>query len=141
MSTAPVSSPMEQNKHLIVRWFEEVWNQGRREAIHELMDPSCVLHDGPIIIKGPAEFDGLYDTLRASFSDFRITPDVVVAENDLVCLRWTCTCRHTASEKSVTITGISVVRVRDGRFVEGWQNWDSAPIAELAPEFRIASPL
>lgn len=134
MSTAPVFSASEQNKRLIVRWFEEVWNQGRREAIHELMDPSCVLYDGPITIKGPVEFDGLYDTLRASFSNFQITPDVVVAEGDLVCLRWTCTCRHTATDKLATVTGISVVRIRDGRFVEGWQNWDASPIAALAPE-------
>ena len=28
----------EQNKMLIKRWFEEVWNQGSSEAIDELLD-------------------------------------------------------------------------------------------------------
>jgi hypothetical protein len=139
MSTAPVSSVTEQNKHMILRWFEEVWNQSRREVIHELLDPCCEIHDGPITIKGPAEFDGFYDALHAHFSDFRVTPDVLVAENDLVCLRWTCTSRHKVSEKATTVTGTSIVRVRDGRFVEAWQNWDAARLAEQIPDIPLAN--
>ena len=31
----------ETNKALIRRWFDEVWNKGRAEAIYELIAPDC----------------------------------------------------------------------------------------------------
>jgi hypothetical protein len=38
MSTPQPQTTTEQNKQLIVRWFEEVWNQGR--TIHDLCPAS-----------------------------------------------------------------------------------------------------
>ena len=35
---------MSNNKALIHRWFEEVWNNGRAEAIGEMMGEHCVAH-------------------------------------------------------------------------------------------------
>jgi hypothetical protein len=35
---------MEENKALIRRWFEEVWNQGRADAIAEMMSEDCINH-------------------------------------------------------------------------------------------------
>jgi len=32
----------EANKELAKRWFEEVWNKGRREAIAEMLAPDAV---------------------------------------------------------------------------------------------------
>src|SRR5688500_15779211 len=34
----------EANKALIRRWFEEVWNKGRAEAVSEMMSEDCVNH-------------------------------------------------------------------------------------------------
>ena len=133
MSATPAISAFEQNKHLVIRWFEEVWNQGRREVIHELLAPEGVIHDGGAVIKGPAEFDRFFDALHSEFSDFRISPDLVLAEDDLVSLRWTCTSKHKTSGRSATVTGISIVRVKDGQFIEAWQNWDGRPSGRRRP--------
>jgi len=85
MSASPQSiTTLEQNKQLAVRWFEEVWNQGNRDAIAKLFAPDGVLYDGSTVIRGPAEFEAFYDRLRAQFSDFRISPVILVAEGDLV---------------------------------------------------------
>ncbi len=127
MSSAPQSvSSTEQNRRLIHRWFEEVWNQGRRETIAELLAPDCVLHDGSQVIRGPREFEAFYDNLRAEFENFRITPGASVCEGDLVSLRWHVDCRHRATGKALSFTGTSICRVREGKFFEGWQNWDAA---------------
>jgi hypothetical protein len=41
-SAAQPLSTSEQNKQLVLRWFDEVWNQGRRETIFELFpEGSC----------------------------------------------------------------------------------------------------
>ena len=130
MSASQPLSAIDSNKRLVVRWFEEVWNQGRRETIFELLAPNGVLHDGGAVIRGPEEFATLfYDRMRAEFTDFHVTPGTTLAENDLVSLRWTARCHHQATNKDTTVTGISIVRVRDGQFVEAWQNWDEASLA------------
>ncbi|HUI50148.1 MAG TPA: nuclear transport factor 2 family protein [Terriglobales bacterium] len=132
MSTAPQSlSPQEQNKHLVVRWFEEVWNQGRRETIFELFAPAAVLHDGSRDIRGPEEFCAFHDELRSQFTDFHISPIVSLAEGDLACVHWSAEFLHTPTARRVRITGTSVVRVADNQFVEAWQNWDAASLAAL----------
>ena len=120
---------LEQNKQLLARWFEEVWNQNRRETIAELLAPDSVIYDGTAAIRGPKEFEQFHDRLRAQFSDFRITPLVTLAEGDLACVHWNATFRHTASEKSMHITGTSVARIKDGKVIEAWQNWDAAGLA------------
>jgi hypothetical protein len=130
MSTSAQSlSPIDQSKRLVHRWFEEVWNQGRTEVIAELFAPECVLHEGSLEIRGPEEFERFHDGIREQFEDIRITPGVSLSENDLESIRWTVQCRDKASGKSVTVTGISIVRVKNGRFVEAWQNWDQAGVA------------
>ena len=131
MSASQPLSAIDSNKRLVVRWFEEVWNQSRRETIFELLAPDGVLHDGDTDIRGPEEFATLfYDRMRSDFADFHVTPGTTLAENDLVSLRWSARCRHKATDKLTKVTGISIVRVKDGQFVEAWQNWDETSLAE-----------
>ena len=47
----PIST-LEKNKQLLLRWFDEVWNQGRQETILELF-PDGILHDGSAQLSGP----------------------------------------------------------------------------------------
>ena len=79
-SASPSLSIPEQNKQLVVRWFEEVWNQSRRETIPELFPENGVIHDGPRQFCGPHEFERFYDALQSQFTDFKITPIVSLAE-------------------------------------------------------------
>lgn len=121
----------EQNKALITRWFEEVWNQGRRETIFELMAESAVVHDGALEHRGPEEFARFYDGLRARLANIKIVPLIPpLAEGDRVCLHWKCTMTEPNSKKELELTGTSVVRVENGQFAEGWQNWDAAHLYE-----------
>jgi len=128
-------STTERNKQLVLRWFREVWNEGRRETVSELFLDDAVLHDGGHTMRGPKEFLVFYDNLRAQFTDFRISPVVDLAEGDHVCLHWVATFRHKESGRPMHITGTSVVRVADGRMVEAWQNWDAAGLqAQLSAQ-------
>src|SRR5262249_29219979 len=124
----PQTTP-EQNKHLMRRWFDEVWNQGNQQTIHELFAMEATLYDGAQPITGRSAFLEFFNGLQAQFSDFRVTPGACLAEDDLAALRWSVECRHKASGKTVHLTGMSIVRVRDGQFVEAWQNWDQAGVA------------
>ena len=119
------------------RWFDEVWNKGRRAAIAELLAPDAVLHEDDKDIVGPEGFYAFYDRLNAAFSDFRVTVQDTIAEGDRLCVRWTCSCKHTgdamgmpATHKTVHVTGMSILRIANGRLVEGWQNWDMLGMLE-----------
>jgi predicted SnoaL-like aldol condensation-catalyzing enzyme len=133
MSTANAPSSLERNKALVIRWFDEVWNQGRRETIKELFAAEGVLHDGASTYHGPQEFTSFYDKLRAEFSNFEIRPIVSLAEGDFACMHWSVNFVHTVSGTPVRLTGTSVVRISNGQFVEAWQNWDAAGLAAQLP--------
>ncbi|HEY3840712.1 MAG TPA: ester cyclase [Bryobacteraceae bacterium] len=113
------------------RWFEEVWNKGRREAIAEMTAAEAVFHDGADLMRGPEGFYPFFDRMQASFSDLRVTVEDVIAEGDRLCVRWSCAATHTGeglgippSRKRCQTTGISIVKVQDGKVIEAWQNWD-----------------
>ena len=121
----------EANKAFVTQWFEKVWNQGRRDAIPEMLAPNGVIHDGNESVVGPEGFYTFFDRMHAALSDLHITIHFALAEADTVCVRWSCSARHSgdglgipATGKHVTTTGISIIRIADGKLAEGWQNWD-----------------
>jgi hypothetical protein len=70
-----------EHKAMMHRWFEEVWNKGRSEAIDELLAADGVVHGlGPADLRGPAEFKQFHAAYRNAFPDVRIQLDQVIAE-------------------------------------------------------------
>ena len=41
-----------------------------------------------------------------------------------------------ATGKQVTVTGMSIGRIRDGKLVEGWNNWDTMSLMEQIGAFQ-----
>jgi len=123
----------DQNVVLIRRWFQEVWNEGRLETIHELMatDAVGVGEAGPEAIHGPDEFRVFVEKLRGAFPDIHLTIEDAFSSGDKVAARWSATMTHqgdqlgiAASGKRVRITGITIARITNGQIVEGWDSWD-----------------
>jgi steroid delta-isomerase-like uncharacterized protein len=118
------------------RWFEEVWNKGRREAIDEMWDENCVAHgllDGGADIQGRDAFKALQTRLRGAFPDLHIEVEDVIADGDRTAMRICCTGTHLGDHlgipptgKKVAFTGMTIARWRDGKIVEGWNNVDMA---------------
>jgi steroid delta-isomerase-like uncharacterized protein len=117
------------------RWFEEVWNQGKESAIDELLAEDAIAHgladpaDGEI--SGPAAFKPFVRKFRTAFPDMRISVEDVVVEGDKIAARCVVTGNHTGpglmpapTGKSTLITGICILRVKDGKIAEGWNNFD-----------------
>ena len=122
------------NVALLRRWFDEVWNQGRLETIHELMAPECVgtgEAGAGVILRGPQEFQAFVEKLRAAFPDIQVTIEDGFESGEKAVVRWSGMMTHRgdqlgvpATGKRIRITGISMVRIVNGRIVEGWDNWD-----------------
>jgi len=124
----------EENKQLVRRWFEEVWNQGRVDAIDEMFAADGLaygLTENPSEALGPSSFRDLHTTLRGAFPDMIITVDDMIAEGDKVAARCSVRGRHqgdhlgiAATDTPVDFTGIAIVRISDGKIVEAWNNFD-----------------
>jgi len=124
-----------ENKALIKRWFEEVWNQGRAETIEQLLAGNCVIHGladpSGAEVRGPEEFRVFHTQFREAFPDMVVTVEDTIAEDDLVVARCSVRGKHSgdslgfkATHAPVEFTGIAIVRVQDGKFVEAWNNFD-----------------
>jgi steroid delta-isomerase-like uncharacterized protein len=128
------------NLSLIRRWYREVWREGKNKTIYELLAPDAVLkgQTGPqAVIHGPEEFAAFADRIRTAFPDTDIVVEDAFGIDDKVVARWAATMTHSgdglgvpATGKRVTITGMSIARIVDGKIVEGWDNWDRLAMLE-----------
>ena len=128
----------EQNKELIYRWFEEVWNKGRIAAIDELLTEDCLAHGlGAAPLVGPAGFKPVVQTLRTAFPDIRIVVEDIVAEGDKVAARAVVRGTHQGdylgippTGRQIEVHGISFGRIKDGKISEAWNNYDFQGLKE-----------
>ena len=134
----------ETNKALAKRWFEEVWNEGRRETIRELLAPEAVIQEGNDASVGP-EVYLFFDRMQATFSEFHVTIHDAISEEDKVCVRWSCMVRHIGNgigipptNKTLHTTGITVLRIAGGQFVAWWQNWDMLGLMQQIKDEPVA---
>jgi steroid delta-isomerase-like uncharacterized protein len=114
---------LEHNKSLVRRVYEEGLNQGRFEVPYA---PDFVGHGGSRTFshaEGMAEARGW----REAFPDLNMRIDKLLAEQDLVAVRWTATGTNTgsgngipATGKAVEMTGTTLFRMADGRIAEEW---------------------
>ena len=121
----------EQNKDFVRRWFEEIWNKGRASAVDEMLPANGVIHGLEGAMRGPAAFKAFHAAYREAFPDVTIHIDDMVAEGDVVAVRWTGTATHNgnglgfpATQKRIQFTGMGFVRVADDKLIEAWNNFD-----------------
>lgn len=122
-----------QNRALLHRWFNEVWNKGNYDAAYEVVDPNFTVHGagGQSVKQGPAGVIALVQTWRSAFPDGQMSIDGLLVEDDLVAtlLTWRGTHRGAfygvpASGKRVVVTSIGIDRISNGKVVEGWGEVD-----------------
>ena len=135
----------KENIELMRRWFQEVWNEGKIETVHELLAPDgrAVGHYGERSeIQGPNEFVPFVQSIRSAFPDIKVAIDDAFGARDKVVIRWSASMTHSgeglgpASGKPVLLTGITIVRIAKGKIVEGWDNWDRLGMLEQIGAYK-----
>ena len=125
----------EENKEIVRRWFEEVWNKGRADAIDEMFDENGIAHglsdDPSKPIKGPTNFKPFHAVFRDAFPNMMIVIEDMVAEGDKVAARCSVRGKHegdfrgrAATQSPVEFTGMTIIRIGNGKIVEAWNNFD-----------------
>lgn len=131
-ASAAAAGPQEElNKSIARRVFEEGLSQGIFTAPYT---NDFVGHAGNSTFTreaGLAEAKGW----RQAFPDLKMNVDLIVAENDLVAVRWTARGTNTgsgnglpATGKQVTASGQATFRFVDGKIAEEWATGDTVGI-------------
>jgi steroid delta-isomerase-like uncharacterized protein len=121
----------EENKRLAREYFAHILNDGDFSEADTLLAPDVVFRNPPVVAKGVREFTAAIEGVRAAFPDLRFTIHDEIAEADKVAIRWTVTgtqrgdfLGHTASGKTIEVTGMNFFRIADGTIQEIWVDMD-----------------
>ena len=136
------------NASVVRRWFEEVWNRGREETIDELFDEEGVAHgladEAGSPLRGAAGFKPFFRRFREAFPEMEVVVEDTVAEGDKVAARCTVRGRHRgdslgfkATDSPVEFDGICIVRIRNGKIVEAWNNFDFMSMFQQLGALRL----
>ena len=142
---------VEENRSLVRRFYEQVWNQGKVDVTADVFAEGYVRHDlrPTQALPGPEGQAKIARDFRAAFPDLRMIVDLVVAEGDLVAARWTTEGTNTGAwggrpptGKRARFSGVNIFRLRDGRVVELWNHRDDLGLAQQlgAEIFAGAAP-
>ena len=124
----------EQNKALVRRMVEEIFNRGNIGRVDEFLAPDFVDREElpPGVTRDREGVKRLTAMLRSAFPDFKATIEDMVAEGDKVVIRMTWKGTQKGefmgvppTGKSVSFGVIDIIRIAEGKFVEHWGQMDS----------------
>ena len=125
---------MSEANKAIARREVEMFSTGDWSIADEIYSEDYVAHDPtkPEPIRGIEEGKAEAAGYRAAFSDLTLTIEHQVAEGEYVATRWTARGTHDGELEgiaptgiSATTTGISMVRIVDGKIVEDFTEWNA----------------
>lgn len=136
------------NKDLSRRWFEEVWNKRRSEAIDEMFAPDGIAHGleplGRKPLPGPAAFRTFWERFCGAFPDLRVKVEDVIGEGDKTAVRFSFQGTHRGHHlgapptgKVIAATGMALIRWRHGQIVEGWNEFDALGLFQEAGVVQV----
>jgi steroid delta-isomerase-like uncharacterized protein len=125
----------EENKALVRRYFEEIWDKGNLDLIDELLTTDFVRH-GPTAtegeVRGQEGFEGLVSMYRSALPDRRVSIEDQIAEGEMVVTRWRARGTHQGelmgnapTGNQASVRGILVDRISRGKIEEEWADYDT----------------
>lgn len=125
----------EQNRAVVRRFIDEVFNQGNLSVAEELLDPGY-RHRDPATGEMGSGIEGLEQMVRfyrEAFPDFEIRLEEQIATEDRVVERWTGHGTHrgtlmgiAATGRDIQASGISIHTLAGGKIVETHTVFDTA---------------
>ncbi len=123
-----------ENKNIVRRLYDEVWNKRKLDVVAQIISPSHALLD-PFVSGsqvGPDLYRRRVLDLTTSFPDLRFTLEDVIAEKDKVVVSWVISGAHKGefmsiapTGKKVSVEGITIHYLRDGKILDSNARWDA----------------
>ena len=122
------------NKAIVRRFYEEVWNKRRLEVVDELISPSHALNDPDVSGSqtGPELYKRRVVKFTASFPDLRFTIEDMIAEEEKVVVCWIISGTHKgefmdipATGRKISVEGITIHHITSGKILDSYARWDA----------------
>ena len=110
---------------LLQQWYDEVWNKANEDFIDQAMDKDVIVHglDPEGTTKGIESFKLFYQNFRKEFPVTTVEVQTLVSDGQFATGYCNVSAKNAAG-KDVSFTGLSVIKFKDGKLVEGWNNFD-----------------
>src|SRR5262245_52353590 len=119
----------ERTVEVVVRYFEEVWNEGRLDVLDEIIAPDYLNHSSsiPNSRPGPDDVKRIVRAIRAGIAELHYELLDIVATPDKAAAYLRVTGTHTGelfgippTGKPIDVRQMQIEWIRDGRI---WQHW------------------
>jgi len=148
MTTTPIApSTTEQNKAIVRRFVDEIFVGGRKETVDELLADDFVAHTWPSTGHPKDDLKAAIDRTTGALADPAFAIDDLIAEGDRVAARLTTAATQVGpfmgmppSGKRYSIEEIHVFRLRDGKVVEHWHQFDQMGLMKQLGAIPGGSP-
>jgi steroid delta-isomerase-like uncharacterized protein len=126
------NNQQEQNKELMRRAVEEVWNVGDYSSLDQFITSDFVVHLSPDeSVYGLEGVEQFYTEFRRAFPDLHFKIQDQIAEGDRVVTSWIAQGTHLGKFKGipptgnvVTVTAVDIDKIVEGKAVECWTKID-----------------
>ena len=141
-----MNSQLELNKAIVMRAWEEGFNQGNLDVLDEVFDDSYVelTPYGSIEQGGPERAKQAYRWMQSVFGDIHFKVEQMMAEGEFVFSRAMATGTHVGEFMGVPATGrpvrfaaVVVSKISRGKHVQDWSFIDTMAILRQIGEVSI----
>lgn len=134
---------VEQNKQIMRRMIEEVWNKGNLLVAEELFAPEHTSPSAPDLPPGPESVKMLVTMFRSAMPDYHMVIDMIMADEEKVVARFVQSGTHVGaplmgmppSGRRAEWTEIGVLEIKNGKIIKSWYEVDMlSMIQQLNPQ-------
>ena len=122
-------------KEIASLFTEDLWDKGNLSIADDIFQQQFTDHD-PVQGQGPGVegYKEMIAAFKSAFLDLRVRNEDVIEDEsqNKVVVRWTAQGTHTgelmqipATGKKVSLKGVDILRVEDGKIVERWGEFDA----------------
>ncbi len=123
-----------ENKQLVRRVFQELWNYGKLAVADEIFAANYVNHDpaSPDFGTGPEGVKQTVTLYRNAFPDLQLSIDQLIEADQFITTRFTSRGTHRGellgiapTKRTIRVEGIVIHRISRGNIAEAWVLWDA----------------
>jgi predicted ester cyclase len=126
-----VQDQLERNKEVVRRLFMECFSGAHFELLDDLLSPDFEF-EYPNVPPGIEGLKAIVKKNNETFENWQPKVHELLAEDDKVVARWSCTGIHTKSflgeaptGKEVKLKGIAIYTLKDGKVCNDWVESDN----------------
>jgi predicted SnoaL-like aldol condensation-catalyzing enzyme len=113
-------SKSEENKSMVIDFFNEVVGQGNEDAVNSLLAPNCRYYDaGRVKTTNVQEFIDYLKKARMPFDSIKIEIDNIIAEGNRVAVRYSY--HSVLSGELIMVPAMAEFLIEDTKIVEMWR--------------------